>query len=59
MNSKSTDPQFTDAEDITDAFGNAVYKRSVAQFDKKNGLSGYHDLQFGEEIGVLIVCITT
>ena len=49
---KSTDPQFTDAEDITDAFGNAVYKRSIAQFDKRNGLSGYHDLQFGEEIGV-------
>jgi hypothetical protein len=49
---KSTDPQFTDAEDITDAFGNAVYKRSIAQFDKRNGLTGYHVLQFGEEIGV-------
>ena len=49
---KSTDPQFTDAQDITDAFGNAVYKRSIAQFDKRNGLIGYHDLQFGEEIGV-------
>ena len=49
---KSTDPQFTDAQDITDAFGNAVYKRSIAQFDKRNGLTGYHDLQFGEEIGV-------
>lgn len=49
---KSTDPQFTDAQDITDAFGNAVYKQSIAQFDKRNGLTGYHDLQFGEEIGV-------
>ena len=49
---KSTDPQFTDAQDITDTFGNAVYKRSIAQFDKRNGLIGYHDLQFGEEIGV-------
>ena len=24
----------------------------IAQFDKRNGLTGYHDLQFGEEIGV-------
>lgn len=49
---KSTDPQFNDAEDITDAFGNAVYKRSIAQFDLVNGLEGYHSLQFGEEIGI-------
>lgn len=49
---KSTDPQFTDADDITDAFGNAVYKRSIAQYDKVNGLTGYHEFQFGEEIGV-------
>ena len=49
---KSTDPQFTDAEDITDAFGNAVYKRSIAQYDLVNGLTGYHELQFGEEIGI-------
>lgn len=48
---KSTDPRFRDAEDITDSFGNAVYKRSIAQFDLDNGLSGYHSLQFGEEIG--------
>lgn len=49
---KSTDPQFNDAEDVTDSFGNSVYKRSVAQFDKINGLTGYHELQFGEEIGI-------
>lgn len=49
---KSTDPQFNDAQDITDAFGNSVYKRSIAQFDKVNGLKGYHKLQFGEEIGL-------
>jgi len=49
---KSTDPQFRDAEDITDSFGNAVYKRSIAQFDLDNGLTGYHSLQFGEEIGI-------
>lgn len=49
---KSTDPQFNDADDITDSFGNGVYKRSIAQFDKINGLEGYHSLQFGEEIGI-------
>ena len=49
---KSTDPQFRDARDVTDAFGNAVYKRSLAQFDKVNGLRGPHPLQFGEEIGL-------
>ena len=49
---KSTDPRFRDAEDITDSFGNAVYKRSIAQFDLVNGLEGYHSLQFGEEIGI-------
>ena len=49
---KSTDPQFRDAQDITDAYGNAVFKRSIAQFDKVNGLTGPHALQFGEEIGL-------
>ncbi len=49
---KSTDPQFLDADNVTDAFGNGVYKRSIAQFDKVNGLTGPHPLQFGEEIGI-------
>jgi len=49
---KSTDPQFNDAKDITDGFGNPVYKRGIVQFDKVNGLKGYHALQFGEEIGL-------
>ncbi|MGB3544155.1 hypothetical protein [Rubrivirga sp.] len=49
---KSTDPQFRDAQDITDALGNDVYKRSIAQFDLVNGLTGPHPLQFGEEIGL-------
>ncbi len=49
---KSTDPQFRDAKDVTDALGNAVFKRGIAQFDKVNGLTGPHPLQFGEEIGL-------
>jgi len=49
---KSTDPQFNDAEDVTDSFGNTVYKRSIVQYDKVNSLKGYHKLQFGEEIGL-------
>ncbi|MEM1268827.1 MAG: hypothetical protein AAGI08_02155 [Bacteroidota bacterium] len=48
---RSTDPQFLDAEDITDALGNPVFKKPVIQFDLANGLTGPHPLQFGEEIG--------
>ena len=49
---KSTDPQFRDARDITDALGNPVYKRGLVQFDRIDGLRGPHPLQFGEEIGL-------
>ena len=47
---KATDPQFNDAEDITDNRGNAVYKKGIAQYDILNGLKGPHPLQFGETI---------
>jgi hypothetical protein len=47
---RSTDPQFLDVENVTDANGNAVFKVPIAQFDIKNGLKGPHALQFGEEL---------
>ena len=47
---RSTNPQFLDVENVTDAYGNAVYKVPIAQFDYDNGLNGPHALQFGEEI---------
>ena len=48
---RSSDPQFLDAEDITDALGNPTFKQPMAQFDMANGLKGPHPLQFGETIG--------
>lgn len=39
---KSTDPAFTDSRTITDGFGNLIFNRPIAQFDKANGFSGFH-----------------
>ena len=39
---KSTDPNFLDRLLVTDAYGNAVYQRPIAQFDLKNGRRGLH-----------------
>lgn len=48
---RSTDPNFNDVEDITDARGNAVFQVPIAQYDLANGLEGPHPLQFGQLIG--------
>ncbi len=48
---RATDPQFLDVEVITDSRGNPVFRVPITQFDKDNGLTGPHPLQFGEEIG--------
>ena len=48
---RSTDPQFLDALDITDAIGNPTFQQPVIQYDVANGLEGPHPLQFGETIG--------
>jgi len=37
---RSTDPGFLDNRDITDAFGNKIFREPVAQFDLKDGLRG-------------------
>ncbi len=39
---KSTDPNFVDRLLVTDAYGNPVYQRPVAQYDLKNGIRGLH-----------------
>jgi hypothetical protein len=39
---KSTDPAFSDAKTITDGYGNLIFNRPIAQFDKVNGLKGFH-----------------
>ena len=48
---KSTDPQFLDAEEITDALGNPTFQEPLVQYDVANGMTGPHPLQFGETIG--------
>jgi len=39
---RATDPAFEDAKVITDAAGNTLLLRPLAQFDRKNGIKGLH-----------------
>ena len=39
---RSTEPNFEENLIITDAFGNRVFQKPIAQFDLKNGLRGLH-----------------
>jgi hypothetical protein len=39
---RATDPAFEDAKVVTDAAGNPILLRPLAQFDKKNGIKGLH-----------------
>ncbi len=39
---KSTEPNFRDRLLVTDAYGNPVYQRPLAQFDLPNGTQGLH-----------------
>ena len=41
---KSTDPSFLEAFVITDAHGNKLFKKPIAQFDLVNGIKGYHPI---------------
>ncbi|MEO1021449.1 MAG: hypothetical protein AAFW89_02820 [Bacteroidota bacterium] len=39
---RSTEPNFEENLLITDAFGNTIYQKPLAQFDLKNGIEGLH-----------------
>ena len=39
---RSTEPNFRERLLITDAYGNAVYQKPLAQFDLQNGIRGLH-----------------
>lgn len=39
---RATDPAFLDPLSITDGFGNLTYRSPIAQFDKINGIGGFH-----------------
>jgi hypothetical protein len=44
---KSTDPQFADIKSVSDAFGNPLLYKPLAQFDLKDGLIGPHPIPIG------------
>ncbi len=50
---RSTDPQFFDVQNVTDALGNKafLFGKPLAQYDLVDGLVGPHPLQLGEEVG--------
>lgn len=41
---KATDPSFNEIKSITDANGNALYWKPIAQYDRKDGLYGLHPI---------------
>jgi hypothetical protein len=41
---RATDPEFADAYDITDAQGNLTFYTPIAQFDRIDGIEGYHEV---------------
>ncbi len=45
---RATDPSFNSIKTITDAYGNPILWKPIAQFDKQNGLKGPHPIQIGE-----------
>ncbi len=45
---RSTDPSFNSIKTVTDAYGNPIFWKPIAQFDIKNGLRGPHPIGIGE-----------
>ncbi|HNR67947.1 MAG TPA: hypothetical protein PKN24_07860 [bacterium] len=41
---RATDAEFLEARVITDAYGKPIYRKPIAQFDLKNGISGLHPI---------------
>lgn len=56
---RATDPEFLETQVITDSFGKKRFRKPLAQFDLKNGLSGLHPIDvsgikfdLGEDTGL-------
>lgn len=49
---RSTEPQFLETRQITDAFGRDAWKKPIAQFDLVNGIKGLHPLDFQSGVSV-------
>ncbi|MDZ7345773.1 MAG: hypothetical protein ONA69_03180, partial [candidate division KSB1 bacterium] len=41
---RTTDPEFLEAQIITNAYGKKILKQPIAQFDLKNGIKGLHPI---------------
>ncbi len=41
---RTTDPQFLEAQIITNAYGKQIYRQPIAQFDLDNGIRGLHPI---------------
>ncbi|MGE5498185.1 MAG: hypothetical protein ACM3Q2_08955 [Syntrophothermus sp.] len=48
---RGTDPQLSEAQVITDAFGNKTYNQPIAQFDLADNIKGLHPVTLGSETG--------
>lgn len=48
---KGTDPQLSEAQLITDAFGNKTYNQPIAQYDLLDKFKGLHPIALGSETG--------
>lgn len=63
---RATDPAFLDALVITDGFGNLTFRKPIAQFDLKNGITGFHPVDIngikfylGNDSGIRHVFVDT
>ena len=48
---RGTNPQLTESQKITDAYGSVVYRLPIAQFDLNDGVKGLHPMPLGAELG--------
>ena len=48
---RGTNPQLSEADKITDAYGSLTYKQPIAQFDLNDGVKGIHPVALGSELG--------
>ena len=63
---RSTEPEFLETREITDAYGRKTFRKPIAQFDLHNGIKGLHPIgvegvqyNLGEDTGLRHVFIDT
>lgn len=48
---RGTNPQLSESQTITDAYGTPTYRQPIAQFDLNDGIKRLHPVALGEELG--------